>query len=98
MSLPIRLRRAAQVEYDDAADWYESGRRGLGLQFVAAVRHVLDAITAQPDRYPEVMAGVREAPVVGWPYCIYYQVHANHVMVLAVFHASRDPSIWQSRA
>jgi hypothetical protein len=24
MSLPVRLRRAAQNEYDQAADWYES--------------------------------------------------------------------------
>ncbi len=48
-------------------------------------------------RYPEAMAGVREAPVAGWPYCIYYQVHSDHVMVLAVFDTSRDPSVWQSR-
>lgn len=98
MSLAIRLRRAAQREYDDAADWYESRRRGLGLRFVAAVRQVLNAIAARPDRCPEVWPGVREAPVSGWPYCVYYQVHSDHVMVLAVFHASRDPSAWQSRA
>lgn len=28
MSLPVRLRRAAQYEYDEAADWYESRRMG----------------------------------------------------------------------
>jgi toxin ParE1/3/4 len=98
MNLPIRLRRAAQVEYDDAADWYEARQRGLGLRFVAAVRQVLDAISAQPDRYPEVWPGVREAPVSGWPYCVYYQVHTDHIMVLAVFHTARDPAVWQSRA
>ncbi len=97
MSLPIKLRRAAQIEYDDAADWYESRRRGLGLRFVAAVRQVLEAVSAQPDGHPEVLPGVREAPVSRWPYCIYYQVHSDHVMVLAVFHTSRDPSVWQSR-
>lgn len=98
MSWAIRLRRVAQAEYDDAADWYESHRRGLGLRFVAAVRQVLDALAAQPDRYPEIGPGVREAAVSGWPYCVYYQVPSDHVMVLAVFHTSRDPSVWQSRA
>ncbi len=97
MSLAIRLRRVAQAEYDDAADWYESRRSGLGLRFVASVRQVLEAIAAQPDRFPEVWPGVREAPVSGWPYCVYYQVHSDHVMVLAIFHMSRDPSVWQSR-
>lgn len=97
MILPIRLRRPAQAEYDDAVDWYESHWRGLGPRFVAAIRQVLHAVAAQPDRYPEVWPGVREAPVSGWPYCVYYQVHSDHVMVLAVFHTSRDPSVWQLR-
>jgi toxin ParE1/3/4 len=97
VSLPIRLRRAAQTEYDDAADWYESRQRGLGLRFVAAVRQVLDDVSAQPDRYPETWPGVREAALSGWPYCVYYQIHSDHVMVIAVFHLSRDPSVWQAR-
>jgi hypothetical protein len=63
MTLPIRLRGVAQVEYDDAADWYEARRRGLGLRFVGAVQQVLDTISTQPDRYPEVLPGIREAPV-----------------------------------
>lgn len=88
MSLPIRLRRAAQAEYDEAADWYESRRSGLGLRFVAAVRQVLAQVAAQPDRWPEVWPGVREAPVSRWPHCVYYQTHSDQVMVLAVFHTS----------
>ncbi|MBY0523081.1 MAG: type II toxin-antitoxin system RelE/ParE family toxin [Gemmataceae bacterium] len=98
MSLPVRLRRIAQSEYDAAADWYEAQKPGLGLRFVAAVQRVLAKIGDQPDAWAEVWAGVREAPVSRWPYFVYYQVHSDHVMVLAVFHSSRDPSAWQSRA
>ena len=98
MTLPVRLRRVAQNEYDDAADWYESRRTGLGVRFVAALQQVIQVISDQPERYPEVWPGVREAPVQGWPYCVYYQVHDDHVMVIAVFHSARDPSVWQSRA
>ena len=98
MSLPIRLRRAAQTEYDHAADWYEARRRGLGWRFAAALRDALAEIGRQPDRFSEVWPGVREAALTGWPYCVYYQVHTDHVMIIAVFHTSRDPSVWQSRA
>lgn len=69
MTLPVRLRRVAQNEYDEAADWYESRRTGLGVRFVAALQQIIQAIGDQPDRYPEVRPGVREAPVLGWPYC-----------------------------
>ena len=72
MSLPIRLRRAAQSEYDKAADWYEARRPGLGLGFIRAVGQALADIANQPDRWAEVWPGVREAPVTGWPYFIYY--------------------------
>jgi plasmid stabilization system protein ParE len=98
MSLPVRLRRVAQREYDDAVDWYEARSPGLGGQFLAALRQKLDEIAGNPDRYPEVWPGVREAPLTKWPYCVYYQVHPDHVMVIAVFHSARDPSVWQSRA
>ena len=94
MSLEVRLRHVAQAEYDDAADWYESQRRGLGLRFVAAVERVLVGVASQTARWPEALSGVREAPVPQWPYCVYYEVHSDHVMVLAVFHTSRDPSVW----
>jgi len=97
MTLPIRLRRPAEAEYDDAANWYEARRRGLGFRFIAAVRKTLDEISAQPERFAEVWPGVREAPVSRWPFCVYYQVHSDHVMVLAIFHTARDPSVWQSR-
>ena len=97
MTLALRLRHAAQAEYDEAADWYESRQRGLGLRFVAAVRQVLSDVAAQPARWPEVLPGVREAPVPHWPYAIYYQRHPDHIMILAVFHQSRDPSVWKGR-
>ncbi len=98
MSLPIRFRRVAQAEYEEAVNWYERRRRGLGKRFRAAARAVLAGIAAQPDRWPEVWPGIREAPVPPWPYCVYYQVQANEVTVISVFHMSRDPSVWQSRA
>jgi plasmid stabilization system protein ParE len=98
MSLPVILRRLAQTEFDDAADWYEGRRPGRGAAFTAAVRQVLSAIGSQPEAYPEVHGDVREALVLGYPYAIYYRPESGQVTVLAVFHTSRDPGEWQRRA
>jgi toxin ParE1/3/4 len=98
MNMPVILRRLAQAEFDDAADWYEARRVGRGAAFTAAVRQALSAIAAQPEMYPEVHADVREAPVSGYPYAIYYRVETGQITVLAVFHTSRDPTEWQRRA
>ena len=98
MSLAIVFRRAARAEFDDAADWYEQRRAGLGAAFTGAVQRILDRIAAQPDFYPRVYLGVREALVSGYPYCVYYREESGRVLVLSVFHTARDPSVWQGRA
>lgn len=98
MSLPLVFRSAAQTEFDEAAAWYEGQKPGLGNDFVAEVQQVLGTIANHPPRYPVVLGDVREALVPRFPYCVYYRVKTDHVVVLAVFHTSRDPSIWQGRA
>lgn len=97
MNLPVILRRQARREFDEAADWYEAHRVGLGAKLTDAVQQVFDAASANPRRYPRAFGEVREGVVHGFPYCVYYQEEAGSIVVIAVFHMSRDPSIWQSR-
>ena len=98
MNTPVILRRLAQAEFDDAADWYDRKRAGRGAAFTAAVRQVLTGIAATPDVHPEVHGDIREAAVPGYPYAVYYRIESAQITVLAVFHMSRDPTVWQSRA
>lgn len=56
------------------------------------------AIATTPEAFPEIHDDIREAAVSGYPYAVYYRIDPNQITVLAVFHTSRDPSIWQGRA
>lgn len=62
MSLSVVLRPVADQEFEDAAQWYESQRLGLGGDFAAEVRQVFDSISNQPDRFPVADGDIREAP------------------------------------
>ena len=97
MSATVLFRRVARSEFDEATDWYERRRSGLGPRFVMAVQGVLDRIVNQPDFYPLVEGDVREARVRRFPFCVYYRRDASQILVLAVFHTSRDPSGWLRR-
>jgi toxin ParE1/3/4 len=44
-----------------------------------------------------VREDVRRAPVDQFPYSIIYRVERNRVVVIAVFHTSRDPAGWMDR-
>ena len=98
MNPPVILRRIAQAEFDDAADWYEGQSPGQGMAFTAAVREVLVDLGSRPEGHPLIHGDVREALVARYPYAIYYRQGPGQVTVLAVFHTSRDPAEWQKRA
>ncbi len=97
MSLPIRFLPQARVEYDEAADWYDRQRPGLGVDFVAKIREVLSRIAANPRRHAAVYGPVRKVAVKRFPYIVLYRDEPDEIIVISVFHTSRDPSSWQSR-
>ena len=98
VSIPVVFRSEAESEFDEAFDWYDARRIGLGLEFASEVQAVLDAIAVNPLLYAATFADIRKAAVRRFPYCIFYRAHADRIEVIAVFHTSRNPSIWQGRA
>jgi plasmid stabilization system protein ParE len=91
------FRAVADAELPQSAEWYERQQDGLGLRFIDQVQKVLDNILESPERYPVALRDVREAIVSKFPYAVYYRVKSDRVVILAVFHCSRDPAQWQSR-
>ena len=98
MSLPVVLRDVAQVEFDEAFDYYEVQRAGLGVDFVARVQQTFNRISMNPLLYAVELGDIRKAGVTRFPYCVFFRVDTVRVEVVAVFHNSRDPAIWQGRA
>ncbi len=97
MTLPIVLRQEARAEFDEAFDWYEQQQVGLGVEFAERVQAVFDRISPMPELHAIVHREVRKALVRRFPYAVFYRVRAGRVVVLAVFHAKRDPELWKSR-
>jgi plasmid stabilization system protein ParE len=98
VSLPVILRPEARAEFDDAFDWYENQRPGLGTVFANRVQEVFNRIAVNPQLHAAVFRDVRKAVVAKFPYTVFYRVEATCVRGLAVFHSRRDPGIWQGRA
>jgi len=48
-----RFHPAAEVEPQEAADWYEDHREGLGLDFLAAVRRKVFQVLENPRLWRE---------------------------------------------
>lgn len=92
MTLPITFDPAATTDVVDAVNWYEGQRKGLGAKFYAEVTRVVKLAAAYPLRYPFIQPDIRRISLRRFPYSIYFRAEPARLVVLAVFHARRNPS------
>jgi toxin ParE1/3/4 len=88
---------AARLEVIEAQDWYEREASGLGRRFRDEVDFQVGNIAAHPLRFPEILDDVRRARLRRFPYGLFFRPLQDAIYVVACFHSSRDPVIWQSR-
>jgi plasmid stabilization system protein ParE len=98
MNRAVVFRREARAEFMAAAKWYETRRPMLGAEFIAEIDRCVALAAEQPKRYALVLKTVRRVTAERFPYSIYFRAETQRIVVLAVFHGSRDPRDWQGRA
>jgi plasmid stabilization system protein ParE len=57
----------------------------------------VEAITQNPRRFPIVHRDRRRAGVRRFPYGLFFEVQQHRIVVIACFHARRNPQSWQIR-
>ncbi len=93
---------AAEEETRQAAQWYEERRRGLGLEFLAAVDAAVQRIRNDPLQFATLETlpdepNVHRFLLQRFPYAIIYEVVSTEIRILAVVHAHRRPQYWKQR-
>ena len=93
----VVFRCQARRELDEAGDWYEQERIGLGLEFFAEIERLLHRIADNPEQFPVLYHGTRKAVARRFPYCVYFRERNQLIVVVAVFHSARNPEVWKRR-
>ena len=97
MIVQVAFSRAARAEFSEAAAWYGAQRQDLGIAFITEIDRCVALAVEQPQLYAVIHKGIRRVVVERFPYSVYFRVEARRIVVLAVFHSSRDPGIWKRR-
>ena len=101
--MQVVLHPKAQAEAQAAALWYEAQRPGLGDEFLAEVSALLQRIEQAPQSFPRwtgvsaTTEPIRKAVMHRFPYAVAFEVHTDHVLVLAIAHGKRRPLYWLAR-
>jgi plasmid stabilization system protein ParE len=98
MTLTVTFRRAARAEFLGAAARYEAQRPGLGAEFISEIDRCIALAAEQPQLYAVVHQDTRRTTARRFPYSLYFRAERHRIVVLAIFHGSRDPAIWRARA
>jgi len=93
----LSLRPAALQDLEEAHSWHEAQRPGLGEEYLAAVDEVLASVAEAPLRNRVLTLDTRQALVRRFPYRVLYRILGAEVVIVACFHASRDPRQWRQR-
>jgi plasmid stabilization system protein ParE len=93
----IRFTPEADVELSEARQWYAHQRADLDIEFMEGIDGALSRIVNNPHLYPVVYRTLRRAVVRRFPFAVFYEVTADEIYVIAVFHSRRDPGIWKWR-
>ena len=94
---PIDFHPDAAQEANDAVDYYDRLRAGLGDDFRVALNASLLRIQQNPKLFGVEVGTVRLIPLHRFPYSVYYQILADRIWVAAVSHQRRRPGYWSSR-
>ena len=87
----------AREELFEAAGYYESKEKGLGIRFRDDIAHVLEHMMADPHLWRERAGGYRRVNCPVFPYYIAYFIREDAVIVAAVAHGHRKPEYWKKR-
>ena len=97
MNYSVLIRPEAELDIQDAYQFYEQRSQGLGSEFVRSVDECFSKIGRNPMAYPIVHHQIRRALIRKFPYGIFYFIEGDTIVVIACFHAKRDAKRWQER-
>jgi plasmid stabilization system protein ParE len=87
----------AQVELEEATQYYENQRAGLGEEFAQEVEKALDRISKFPRAWTDLGEGVRRCRTNRFPYGLVYIIENEVISIVAVMHLHREPGYWKDR-
>ena len=92
MKRKLVLRGGAAAEFDEAIAGYEADREGLGREFRASIENHFQRIVENPGWFRKVRGEVRRLVVARrFPYVIHFRIEPDQIVILSVFHTSRNP-------
>jgi plasmid stabilization system protein ParE len=92
-----RFLKSAQLEVDEAVEYFDGQRDGLGDRFEEDLRITVKALLARPLTGSRLTERVRKFRMRTFRYNVIYVLDDDVAVIVAVAHHRRRPGYWQGR-
>lgn len=88
-----------KTDLKEISDWYNKIVHKLKLKFIKEFRAKIKFIKENPHTCEIKYSNFRIAFLKKFPVAIHneYQPSLNQILIISVFHTSRNPQIWEER-
>ncbi|RXK59732.1 hypothetical protein ESA94_11770 [Lacibacter luteus] len=97
MEYTLTIHALAAEDILEIARWYDLQLAGLGNRFALQLEIALTAIQKNPTAHNKATDETRKAFLKKFPYIIFFQLKENSILICAVIHNRRKPSVMKSR-
>lgn len=94
---PIRLRPEAELEIEEAFDYYLGESPRIAGRFLDEIASSLKKIQRDPQLYPTYTKNTRRRVLGSFPFSVIYQEREEIILIVAIAHAKRREGYWTKR-
>ncbi len=87
----------ARDEFEEAVEFYDHHRAGLGDEFEQEVESTIRRILDHPKAWNPLSLRARCCRTRRFPYGVIYQVRDDQILIVAIMHLKRKPNYWKDR-
>ena len=87
----------AEKEFNEAIDYYEDVRPGLGCELALEVHSTIENVLKHPQAWMLLEYDVRRALVRRFPYAVLYSQEPQALFIIAIMNLRREPGYWKNR-
>lgn len=91
MTYKVIIPQSLYLELNDAALYYESKSKGLGVSFVLHWEDAMGELKHNPEHYQRKHKDFRGIKLKKFPYVLIFEIIENKVYVYRLIHAHSNP-------
>ncbi len=95
--LEVEYSEKSKEDVREVVLWYNLQRQGLENEFLKNLNESVDQIKEYPFHYQKYFREIRSIILKRFPYRLIYKVIGNRIVIIGIFHTSRNPKLIRKR-